>query len=137
MFYTAKRAFSRAHMGRSSISALRAPMPIRTSRYTSVMTTPKRTHQIGVRVTEDELRRLKLRAQLHSSPFSPRPVATYLRQHALDFEPRRDPTPELVDALRDIADQLDECRRQRPPEETRRAIDKAAKTLRQLVAKVG
>ena len=98
---------------------------------------PKRTHQIGVRVTEDELRRLEVRASL--SPNMPRPLATYLRIRGLDAEPRPAPTHELVEILGRVADQLVECRRATPHNHKaiRRAIEKATETLRELVAKVG
>ncbi len=99
--------------------------------------TPKRTHQIGVRVTDDELRRLELRASL--SPNTPRPLATYLRICGLDSEPRADPTPELVEVLGRVAEQLLECRRATTSnhQATRRAIEQATETFRELIAKVG
>ena len=98
---------------------------------------PKRTHQIGVRVTDDELRRLEIRASL--SPNSPRPLATYLRIRGLDSEPRPDPTPELIEALGRVADQLFEFRlaTQYSDKATRRVIEKATETFRELIAKVG
>ncbi len=99
--------------------------------------TPKRTHQIGVRVTDDELRRLELRASV--APYGPRPLATYLRLRGLDSEPRQDPTPELVEVLGRVADQLLECRRVTTSDRqaTRRAIEKATETFRELIAKAG
>ncbi len=99
--------------------------------------TPKRTHQIGVRVTADELRRLELRASI--APQGPRPLATYLRMRGLDSEPRREPTPELLQALGRVADELVESRRATPYNDkaTRRVIETATKTFRKLIAKVG
>ena len=98
--------------------------------------TPKRTHQIGVRVTDDELRRLELRASI--APNRPRPLATYLRLRGLDAEPRREPTPELLEALGRVADQLAGCYANPYNDKaTRRAIEAATETFRELVAKVG
>ena len=99
--------------------------------------TPRRNHQIGVRVTDDELRRLELRASL--APNRPRPIATYLRLRGLDSETRPDPAPELVEALGRVADQLLECRRVTTSDQkaTLRAIEKATETLRELIARVG
>jgi len=68
----------------------------------------KRTHQIGVRVNEDELRRLELRAKLTPGYV---PVATYLRLRGLDVEIQPDPDAELVGSLERIADLLTDCRR--------------------------
>ena len=98
---------------------------------------PKRTHQIGVRVTDEELRRLQVRATI--APYGPRPVATYLRMRGLDSEPRCDPAPGLVDALARVADELLECRQATPmnAKATQRAVEKATTTFRKLIALVG
>ena len=69
--------------------------------------TTKHTHLIGVRVNDEELRRLKLRAQV--MPGSA-PLATYLRQRGLDVEPKPDPDPQLLGALERVAAALEEAR---------------------------
>ncbi len=100
----------------------------------------KRTHQIGVRVTGDELRRLEIRAKLMPGYV---PVATYLRQRGLDVDIRPDPDPELLQALGRVADTIDECRRALFAARRDRAeallgrLDAATDVLRDLVAKIG
>ena len=73
------------------------------------------------------------------APYGPRPLATYLRIRGLDAEPRRDPTPELVEVLGRVAGQLVACRQATPYDHkaTRRAVERAAETFRELIAKVG
>ena len=98
--------------------------------------TPNRSHQIGVRVTDDELKRLELRARV--APNGPRPLATYLRLRGLDAEPSQDPTPELVEELGRVGDLLVECRRYPHIDRvTRGVVEKAIETLRELIAKIG
>ncbi len=100
----------------------------------------KRTHQIGVRVTDDELRRLEIRAKLMPGYV---PVATYLRQRGLDVDIRPDPDPELLQALGQVTDAVDECRRSLFTARRDRAeallgrLDAANDVLRDLVEKIG
>lgn len=97
----------------------------------------RRTHQIGVRVNGDELRRLELRARLTPGYV---PVATYLRRRGLDAELRPDPAPELVEAMGRVADLLIDCRRTMDMKQTRATCDlfrEATEALREIVARVG
>jgi len=101
----------------------------------------KRTHQVGVRVTDDELQRLEIRAKLMPGYV---PVATYLRQRGLDVDTRPDPDPELLQALGRVTDALRDCRQALYPRARRdRAealllrLDAATDVLRELVSKIG
>ncbi|MEM7351907.1 MAG: hypothetical protein AAF657_14000 [Acidobacteriota bacterium] len=97
------------------------------------MTDSKRTHQIGVRVTSDELRRIQLRAKLHTYPMRP---ASYLRYRALHDRP--DPTPEILELLHKIVDLLEACRyTDLYTTSTVSAFNRANKLLRQIVQRIG
>lgn len=99
------------------------------------MATEKRTHQIGVRVSETELRRIELRAKLHS-PHSPLRPASFLRNCGLDAQ--QDPSPELVKVLDQVADHLHACRQEiHGSRSIENSLKEANILLRQIVRRIG